>query len=174
MTGAAPLMHGSDVLETMAQIAVAFAGFSGIVAAFSQQPGQWATADQLRVRNLIIVSLSTMFFALLPSGLEAAHVAERSIWRWSSATMGFFTAISTTASLSALAKLQPNQRFIFSRVILTITIVGSFLNVAAQSMNAAAWPYQPHGAVYIFGVMYMLLMAGALFLRLVTVRPPRD
>jgi hypothetical protein len=37
-------------------------------------------------------------------------------------------------------------------------------------MNAAAWPYEPQAAVYIFGVLYMLLTAGALFLRLVIVR----
>ena len=72
----------------MAQIAVAFVGFSGIVATFSRQPGRW--------------------------------------------------------------------------------------NIVAQSMNAAAWPYQPQRAVYIFGVLYMLVMAGALFLRLVSVRPPSD
>ena len=61
------------------------AGFSGIVAAFNRQGDQWGVADQMRVRSLIVTSLTAMFFALLPSGLDVPQLAERSIWRTSRA-----------------------------------------------------------------------------------------
>jgi hypothetical protein len=85
MDGVTQSMQGSDLLQTMAQLAVAFAGVSGIVAAFNRQSDQWGAADRMRVRSLIAVSLAAMFFALLPSGLEVTELAGRSIWRMSSA-----------------------------------------------------------------------------------------
>ena len=62
------------------------------------------------------------------------------------------------------------ERAKFPRSTAGIMIGGSFMNIAAQLMNAAAWPYEPQAAVYIFGVLYMLLISAALFLRLVIVR----
>jgi hypothetical protein len=174
MDGATQILPGSDVLQTMAQIAVAFVGFSGIVAAFSRQPGRWGSLDLLRAQNLIIVGLSAMFFALLPSGLDAADLAERTIWRGSSATMALGGAISLAGRLRMFAKLPLEERFPMSPTWLAIMAGSSFLNVVAQSMNAAAWPYEPQRAVYTFGVLYMLLLAGGLFLRLVSLRPSSD
>jgi len=170
MDGATQIMHGSDVLQTMAQIAVAFAGFSGIVAAFNQQGDRWGAADRMRVRSLIVASLAAMFFALLPSGLDVTELAERSIWRTSSAALGLFMVVGQAGGLWMMARMPSEERAQFPRIIAIIVIGGTFMNGAAQLMNAAAWPYETQGAVYIFGVLYQLLLAGALFLRLVIVR----
>ena len=124
----------------------------------------------MRVRSLIAVSLAAMFFALLPSGLEVTQLAERSIWRASSAAMGLNAVVSQVLMLWVLARMPSEERSQFPRIIAIIVIGGGVMNTAAQLMNAAAWPYEPQAAVYIFGVMYMLLVAGSLFLRLVIVR----
>ena len=79
-------MEPTDVLATIAELAVAFAGFSGIVAALGRrEQGVVFPEDRVRLAVLIGSSLSTTAFALLPFALwEVAGTPER-VWAFSSA-----------------------------------------------------------------------------------------
>ncbi len=73
--------HG-DILLTLAEVSVAFAGFSGVVAVFGRRdPGTWSFADRVRFFMLVHVSLSSLLLCIEPFGLLALNVAEASVWR---------------------------------------------------------------------------------------------
>jgi len=71
--------------ETLAEIALGLAGFSGVVVAVSDRPVQHERSDSLRILSLLTLSLGGLVLALLPSGLALAEVSWATIWRGGSA-----------------------------------------------------------------------------------------
>jgi hypothetical protein len=79
-------MEPADVLTTVAQLAVAFAGFSGIVAAMRRrEEGGLFVEDGIRTDILIGSSFSTMGFALLPFAVWEVAGSAGVVWVVSSA-----------------------------------------------------------------------------------------
>ena len=70
-------MHWSEALGAAIEVAIAIAGFSGIVAAVGRRgAGDWTPIDQLRLRVLLTASGSAGAFAFVPfiildTGLDA-------------------------------------------------------------------------------------------------------
>ena len=75
------MVSEQDYLITVAQIAIAIAGFSSIVEALSTRHIQhWTDEERYNFRLLLQVSAIAMFFALIPMIL--VHVLEESLaWR---------------------------------------------------------------------------------------------
>ena len=61
-------MVGGDVLLTLAEVSVAFAGFSSVVVLFvHRDPANWPPAVPARLRAMVESSLGTLYASLLPS-----------------------------------------------------------------------------------------------------------
>ena len=74
-------MEPTDVLASVAELAVAFAGFSGIVAALGRRDeGAVFPEDRIRLAVLIGASLSTAAFALLPLALWEVVDSPARVW----------------------------------------------------------------------------------------------
>ena len=60
-------MQSSELLLTVAQIAVGLAGFSAIIVTLNPKPvREWDATDRLNLRVLVQVSFVVLFFSLLP------------------------------------------------------------------------------------------------------------
>jgi hypothetical protein len=70
----------------MAEIAAAFAGFAGVVAAFGKTNLE-PEVRLWRVQTLIVTSVAALFGCLVPSLVALLDVSEEGIWRISSACM---------------------------------------------------------------------------------------
>jgi len=76
-------MHSVDLMHTIAQIAVALAGFSAIIVALNQKPiREWELMDQVNIRLLIQLSIVVIFFSLVPS-LLAISIPISDAWLYS-------------------------------------------------------------------------------------------
>ncbi len=67
-------------LLAMAQIAVAFAGFAGVIGAFSRFTTD-ARAVTFRVRAMVALSLHALLMAIAPFALAAFDLAPEAAWR---------------------------------------------------------------------------------------------
>jgi len=63
-------MTGAEIFTTIAQLAVAVTGFSGIVIAFNRQPGRLSDFEAFRILILFTNSLAAMFLSLIPFALH--------------------------------------------------------------------------------------------------------
>jgi len=73
-------MEHADLLQTIAQISIAFAGFAGVVAAFSKfrlDP----EAAIFRIRLMVVVALVTLLFSLFPLLPPNFGLSESDSWR---------------------------------------------------------------------------------------------
>ena len=69
-------------LDTIAEISVALAGFSGLAAAFrKRQFSEWTRRERLALWQILNWSVYTLFFALIPSAVLNLDIAQEAICR---------------------------------------------------------------------------------------------
>jgi hypothetical protein len=77
-------MEAEAILTTLAEVAIAIAGFSGIVVALQNRTVVWSETDKLRFTMLLQVSFECVVFGFVPIVLYLMHLSEPVVWRWSS------------------------------------------------------------------------------------------
>jgi|SRR4026209_2539637 hypothetical protein len=116
-------MSGDDVLLTIAELSVAFAGFSGVVAVFGQRAaGRWSDEDFVRLLFLISSSLVVVFLALLPFFLRLLHCPDAVAWGISSAFLAASAVALTVSALRRVRAVHSKQPFILQ----VLNIFGPF------------------------------------------------
>lgn len=103
-------MEASEALSTAAQIAVALAGFAGVVVVFrNESVHDWGQVDKFRLRILLINSMLPLTFCMVGLLLLAIRPFPPAAWRWCS---GFAAAILfpyAAMILKTLLGLAPGQ-----------------------------------------------------------------
>jgi hypothetical protein len=81
-------VQGGEILIGCAEIAVAFAVFTSIVALFQHRdPERWPAFLVVRLRTMVEVSPAAMLFALVPFLPHYAGLPTSATWRVSSAAL---------------------------------------------------------------------------------------
>ncbi len=157
-------MDATATLEVFAEIAIAIAGFSGVVSAFSGSTGSKSTElDRVRLNMLLQNSLVTAFFSLLPLVLFSTSLEVERIWGVTSGCWLIYTAANLFALGRRIRRMGPALDGM-SRPLLSLSFSVSALIVVLQAFNVAvlclAWP---HLAALLWGLM----TASIFFVRLV-------
>jgi len=160
----------SDVLLTLTEVAVAFAGFSSIVAIFQTRwSGEDAPFDVFRFWVMLVFGLALLFFSLLPFAFHFLGVSESGVWRSSSLCLAIFVV----ANALFISRLR--RRGVRAVVASLDPIVSAFaaatylINLGAQLANAAGTLGGPGFGLYLVGLLMLLIGAAANFVRLVWV-----
>ena len=146
----------ADLLQTIAQIAIAFAGFAGVVAAFSTfRLAPEATA--YRVRLMVAVALLTLLASLLPFIPVAFGISEDAALRISA----FFFGLGTIAvAVWAWGGLRPLYQagLLNTQVITTVWYtIGAVLIIGL--MTVAAGGIATLGpAIYLGGLFFGIIL----------------
>ena len=124
-------MEHSEVLLTLTEVSVAFAGFSGIVAVFGRiDIGDWSIGDRYRFFALVETSLAAAFLSLVPFGLAAVRLSPGFVWR--------------SASMLSVAYMATSYA----------THILRYRSVPADARSDAAW-----GDIYATGVADVVIVA---------------
>jgi hypothetical protein len=150
----------SEALFVIAQLAIAIAGFTGVVTALRTRTGQLHPWDRARTVALILVTGDLLVLSLLPFGLDVLGVDGAQLWRFScgaAIALGIPTLLVMRHFDSGAA--QPYAPF--------FPIAGSAL-MLVHAVNAY---------VGSFGVFYLTLLASLVigiiqFAHVLVVRPP--
>src|SRR5262245_6079674 len=114
-------MEPGEALGIAAQVAVALAGFAGVVVVFRREAvHEWSGIDKLRLRLLLANSILPLALSMLGLLLLTIKPMPPGIWRWCSgilllATVAFVTAITKTFRRLNLSNAQRDRftRFIY-------------------------------------------------------------
>src|SRR5262245_51536343 len=164
-------MEPGEALGIAAQIAVALAGFAGVVVVFRREAvHEWSGVDKLRLRLLLANSMLPLGLSMLGLLLLTIKPMPPGIWRWCSGillvtTISFVTA--TTKSFRRL-NLPTPQRDRGTRLI--FFLFGGF-GIAAMLLQLynivwldVFWPF-------FAGIVYQLITAMAQFARMILLLP---
>ena len=153
-------MEPNEALGTAAQVAVALAGFAGVVVVFrSGSVHEWSNADRFRLRLLLSNSLVPLGLCLVGLLLLSAKISPDTIWRWCSgvaASVLFRMAFVYVRDFRRLprAELQAAGAsaalFYVGGVIGTLVTLLQLYNIA---MLNAFWPFFVAIVTLIFAAM---------------------
>ena len=88
-------MSYSSLLETTAEVSVAFMGFVGIFLILSSREQRFSGDEALMIKALVILSVTPVFSAPLPMILNALGLTELHAWRAASGVLGFVGSAAT-------------------------------------------------------------------------------
>jgi hypothetical protein len=136
----------SEALSTAAQIAVALAGFAGVVVVFRRESvHDWTPIDKFRLRLLLMNSILPLAFCMI--GLLLLTIKPAGIWRWcSGSAFVIFLPFAITAAKS-FRRFDPQQLqharanlfvFYLFGILGTISTLLQLYNVAILD---AFWPF---------------------------------
>jgi hypothetical protein len=164
-------MEPGEALGIAAQIAVALAGFAGVVVVFRREAvHEWSDIDKLRLRFLLANSMLPLSLSMLGLVLVTIEPAPAGIWRWCSSiflvtTVSFVMATGKTFRRLNLrhAQRQRNNRFVFYLFggFGTVAMLLQLYNIA---LLAAFWPF-------FAGIACQLVAAMAQFARMILLLP---
>jgi hypothetical protein len=155
-------------LNTLAEVAITLAGFSGVVVAFRLRGAHsWSPTD-LRVLWLLIGdSFLVLFFSLLPFPLAIANWSDAALWGFCNALLGTWFIVGDVLALRGERRDRVAQQLITVPVITPIFYV---IVMVALAMGVVLWLSAldllvPRGqAVYVLGLIALLAFAAVEFL----------
>src|SRR5262249_4037108 len=93
-------MEPGEALGIAAQIAVALAGFAGVVVVFRRESvHEWSAVDKLRLRLLLANSILPLGLCMMGLLLVTIKPMPQGIWRWCSA-IGFVVCLVFVVTVS--------------------------------------------------------------------------
>ncbi len=161
------ILQGSDVLTILAEIFVAFAGFTGIVAVLGQRSeGKWRPVDVLRFQILLETSLVGLVLSVAPFSFYYFGVAEAVTWGSGSALLAIYIS-------SALLRATRNQRRLrathdpdFVPGVRLFLVILAVPVVATLILNSIGIGLQQTFPGFLVGLIYDLIMCCAMFVLL--------
>jgi hypothetical protein len=153
------------VLYTLAQAAIALAGFSGIVASFHLR--NWSATELRVLWFLISDGFLVFFFSMLPIPLSLAGWNEPIIWGMCSALLGSWFLIGFVLAIHGEIKDRAAQQLVRVPVITSLLYV---VTVAALVTGVILWLsvfglVVPIGqALYVSGLIVLLAFAAVEFM----------
>ena len=164
-------MEPGEALGIAAQIAVALAGFAGVVVVFRREAvHEWSPADKLRLRLLLTNSILPLVLSMLGLLLLTIKPMPPGIWRWCSAialvvSISFATTMVKTFRSLNLRDIERDRttRFVFYLfgAVGTATIALQLYNTA---LLGVFWPF-------FTGIVYQLLTGVFQFARMILLLP---
>ena len=164
-------MEPSEALGIAAQIAVALAGFAGVVVVFRREAvHEWSGMDKLRLRLLLANSILPLGLSMLGLLFLTIEPMPPGIWRWCSgitlvATLWFVTAVPKIYRHLNLQSVQRQRdtRFIYY-VFGVFGVTAMLLQIFNIALLGAFWPF-------FAGIVYQLVAAMAQFARMILLLP---
>jgi hypothetical protein len=160
-------MEPGEALGIAAQIAVALAGFAGVVVVFRRgSVHEWSPIDKLRLRLLLANSIFPLLLCMIGLLLLIIRPAPAGIWRWCS---GFAFVVSLLFAMTMMKlfhrlELQHIQREHSTRFVFylfgTLAIAATLLQLSNIVFLGAFWPF-------FAGIVLQLITATFQFARII-------
>ena len=168
-------MQPEDALTTLGEVAAAFAGFSGVVAALGVKSlADLPALHRFRFANLLVVSVGAALFAFLPIVLEQFPIGGSAVWASSSALLAVFAGTLLFTRWRAGLRLGsltsgPANLWMATCWLGVLSVV-----CLLQLGNIVEWPWSRSGSAYVAGVFGLLLVSGLQFISLALPRNAKN
>ena len=148
-----------STLSTIAEIAVALAGFTGVVAVLgSRRDHDWSPEERLQLRTLVETSLTALFLSFAPSVLGQVMASEAAVWRIANLLLGatHLAFISRFFVRTQVAKPTGGQ----------LALLATGFSAIVAHFLAAAGLLPWYVAIFILGLLQQIFVAAFNFVLL--------
>jgi hypothetical protein len=157
-------MEPTTALIASAQIAIAIAGFAGVVAVFRKgSVHDWGQVEKFWLRLLLLNSILPLAFSMVGLLLLSVTYIKPTIWRWCSGFAALFLFPYAAMIFKSLVRFAPGQlaaaggtKFT-SYALFTILTVVCLMQLYNLATLAAFWPFFGAIVVLLLGAMYQFV-----------------
>lgn len=160
-----------DALQTIAEISIAFAGFSGLIVAFRRDRGPLTNVEKYRLRVLLTLAFGAMFLSFLPQLLLLFGIPDQRIWQFSAAGLGLYSGFFVFWWLSASREIMRQVPEIFHWFAFSRMAAGHIIVIGLQAGVVLMLIESRAVAIYLIGLVWYLLHAAQQFVRMLFVQP---
>jgi tellurite resistance protein TehA-like permease len=151
----------------LAEVFVAFAGFTGIVATLGQRSeGKWRPVDAIRFRALLEASLAGLVFSVTPFGFHYFGVAEAITWSFGSALLAVYVISFLFRIIRKQKRLRTTEDPNFVPGVRLVLVTLAIPVVATQLLNAIGAGLQHTFSGFLLGLIFLLILCCAMFVLL--------
>jgi len=157
-------MAPEDALQSIAEIAIGLAGFSGLVAAFAQRPGHyWKGEQKARIVMLVILSFGMIITTLLPFALSGFSNSPALIWGVPMVAFSGLALILLCYWITKARKYKYTLQFPYFAIPIISAVLVLQVMVGLSGLGLI-FPHSP--ALFVFGLISVLLFTANMFLAL--------
>jgi hypothetical protein len=164
-------MEPGEALGIAAQIAVALAGFAGVVVVFRRESvHEWSPVDKIRLRFLLTNSLLPLGLCMMGMLLLTIKPMPPGIWQWCSGIALVVSILFATTMTKIFRRLdlrevqrEPATRFVFY-LLGTFGVAVMLLQLYNTALVGAFWPF-------FTAIIYQLVTAVLQFARMILLLP---
>jgi len=168
------MMDWTQGMDSIAEVGIGLAGFSGIVVAFIHRKGVMTTLDKLRLGVLLSAAFGAVFLALLPFALLSFHLDDPRLWSTASAFHAVISGLQLAGVIIFTRRFFRSHRHIVNLGVLIPILTMYIANTVLQVMNLSGLLWTPSIGPYYIGLLWLVFHAGLQFSRIIFVRAERD
>ena len=152
-------MDTQSVLTTVAEVSIALAGFTGVVAVLgNRRKHDWTAEERLQLRTLVETSLTALFASFAPSVLYLVFSSEPAVWRSANLILGTLHLANLIGFLRRAKEAKPTD----SQKGLLVIGIGMILAHFLASAGVLPW----YILIFIIGLLQQVFIAALNFVLL--------
>ena len=163
-----------EFLQTIAEIGIGLAGFSGLVVALRGRSGPLTELQKYRMRLLFMLAFGAMFLALLPAILESFGVPAERIWFDSAATMFVYSTWFLLTWMIPARRYAKTVPEIFNWYAFSIMSAGHTVVVLLQLATMLGIIEARAPGAYAAGLIWYLVHGAQQFMRMLFILPKTE
>ncbi len=164
-------MQVPQSLQTIAEISIAFAGFSGLIVAFRKNTGPLTDVEKYRLQILLALAFGAMFLSFLPELLQNLEIDVQKIWVYASSALSLYSIVFLIWWISASRRIMRVVPEIFNWFAFSRMAVGHVAIVSLQVAVIFSVLVEKGAAVYVIALIWYLMHAAQQFARMLFVHP---
>jgi hypothetical protein len=164
-------MHIPQSLQTIAEISIAFAGFSGLIVALRKNVGPLTELEKYRLQILLTLAFGAMFFSFLPEVLEGLGNGEHDTWVYAGSALCTYSIVFLvwwTYASRRFARAFPEIfhwsaffRMTAGHVAVVLLLLSAIFSLVVDKS----------AAVFVIALVWYLIHAAQQFSRMLFVQP---
>ena len=158
-------------LQTISEIGVAIAGFSGLIVAFRRNTGPLTYVEKYRLKVLLNLALGAMFLAFVPEIAHQLGVSPRRLWRLSGGVLAIYSIVFIVWWLVASRRLMRLVPEIFHWSAFSRMAAGHVIVILLQLGVTFALLDGYATGIYLLGLVWYLMHAAQQFTRMLFIQP---
>jgi hypothetical protein len=167
-------MDVGDQFQIIAEISIAFAGFSGLIVALRIKAGPLTPVQKFRLQVLLGLSFGALFLSFLPAVLSAFGADGSKVWQICIAVIVAYSLVFNAWWVLASRRAARAAPEIFNWFAFSRMMAGHLLVMGIQC--ATLFPYWSAlaPAAFLLGLVWYLLHATQQFCRMLFVQVARE
>src|SRR5260370_26189115 len=165
-------MEPSEALSTAAQVAVALAGFAGVVVVFRRQSvHEWSPMDKFRLRLLLMNSVLPLALCMLGLLFLTIKPLPAGIWKWCSGFAFIILVLFAVTSTTIFRRLHLSQVQSYARAAYFVFYLFGVLGTAVTILQVANASILAAFALFFTVIVFQLTVAVLQFMRIILMPP---